>query len=118
MKQPSLVSRFSRVALLILLIATAATGFGQTPKAPEPDPILGRWRWSNAQIVIFYPDGKAHCDSYEGTWKVLSTATPRKYEINWAERFVDTVRLIKNATQLDGSTKGGGKISAERLPAK
>ena len=86
--------------------------------AHADDPIVGRWRWFNSEIKVFRSDGTAVGNGFHGTWKCVSRATPPTYEVNWSDRWVDKVRLVKGGKELKGKNKQGGAVSAYRLPDK
>ncbi len=97
-------------------MTSLATSLDPAPLlTPEKDPILGRWRWFNAQIKVFHPDGTVDGDGLHGTWKRAANGTPPKYEINWSDKFVDTLHLVEGGKELKGTNQVGHRISGIRL---
>lgn len=71
------------------------------PRQEREDPLVARWRWNNAVVVTFFPDGRAHNAgpgraNPEGVWK----RTGSSYEVNWGGGvYVDEV-LIRGGDEL------------------
>src|SRR4051794_28125138 len=110
--------KFLCAAMLALTLLTGESAVAEDAKSAKEDPIVGRWRWMNAQIKTFHANGTAEGDGFKGTWKCVSTPTPPTYQINWSDHFVDKLRLIKNGSELKGTNNDGRAISAVRLPWK
>jgi hypothetical protein len=63
--------------------------------APDADAVVGRWNFGGT-IWTINADGKCHRwnphFSEGGTWKLVATGSPAKYEFNWSGgRAIDTV---------------------------
>ena len=120
LKRNALMTHFRWASFLILAACTITCGLAQTPD-PKPtpvDPIVGRWVWFNNQSKEFHPDGTATGEGGQGTWKRISNATPAKYEVIWAEKFIDTLYLKGYGKELEGKNQKGQKVSAQRIPDK
>lgn len=103
--------------VLALLIAFGTASAADSP-AKKADPIAGRWRWVNNDIVTILPDGTASCPSVgTATWKCTSTAKPPTYVLTWKDGvFIDTIRLLKGGKEIKGTNAQGQEIIATRLP--
>lgn len=105
-------------AFLAVAFITAGTVWAADTPAAKADPIAGRWRWVNNDIVTILPDGTASCPSVgTATWKCTSKAKPPTYVINWKDGiFIDTVHLLKGGKVISGKNAQGQPITATRLP--
>jgi hypothetical protein len=115
---PDLAQKLHAAALisLVLLLAVSPASAADTPA--KADPIAGRWRWVNNDIVTILPDGTASCPSVgTATWKCTSKAKPPTYVITWKDGvFIDTVHLLKGGKEIKGTNAQGQDIIATRLP--
>ena len=135
--QRNIIALFGPIsAILIVVLVTTTGAFSQSPSpaasttnatspkaTPTPakvqsDPIVDKWRMFDS-FRIFRPDGTATGPggAVAGKWRCLSSGSPRHYEINWnGGVFIDTVRLVKNGTELSGKNQRGNKVLLTRIP--
>ncbi len=107
------------------LIFTAVATFvlpanAQSPAAKDADPIVGKWRWTDKQIVECKADQTftAQPTRRGGTWKfVPGTTVERKYTFTWDDGlYVDSLVLSRDAKSLKGKNQDGKAISGTRIP--
>ncbi len=87
--------------------------------AMEKDPILGRWRWIENQIVECHSDGTftVSPNGRKGIWEYLEGGgSKRKYAFRWdGGRFVDTLEMAKDQDSLKGKNQENKAVSAKRI---
>ena len=102
-------------ALASLLFSAHA----ESPAAKE-DPIVGKWRWTDKQIVECKADHtfSASPTKRAGTWKfVPGTTVERKYTFTWDEGlFVDTLMMSRDEKALKGKNQEGKPVSGTKVP--
>jgi hypothetical protein len=83
------------------------------------DPVVGRWKWIDPQIVDCKAD---HTFSVKptnrtGTWKLLpEKSVERKYSFVWDDGlFVDRLTMSRDEKELRGQNQDGKKIRATKL---
>ncbi|HEV7403187.1 MAG TPA: hypothetical protein VGO11_09685 [Chthoniobacteraceae bacterium] len=79
--------------------------------APGSDPIVGRWKFGGT-IWNLSADGHCHRShpnfSEGGTWKIVSTGSPAKYEVNWSGgRAIDTIYFAPGKDKIQAKEKNG-----------
>lgn len=102
------------------LDALSLSAYAQTPAAKESDPIVGKWRWTDKQVVeckadlTFVASPTKRC----GTWKfVPGTTVERKYAFTWDDGlFVDSLMMSRDEKTLKGKNQEGKSISATKIP--
>ena len=95
----------------------------ESAKATLPesdDPMLGRWVLNRTVTFIAEADGTAtnHKNHWVGKWKFLRDGPGgRVYEMAWKDgRWIDTVTLSKDRSELKGANQDGDRFEAEREP--
>ncbi len=91
------------------------TKLQDSKKETSVDQIIGKWRWHNSEIKYFLADGTIIGDGVPGKWKCVSNATPPKYELNWGDRFLETVNIVRGGKEIKGKSKEGAGVSAYRV---
>src|SRR6266540_3439701 len=90
--------------VLFVLLAIQPLALAQTPKGD--DPVVGRWRWRDKQVVECYADNSFSVlpTNRKGLWRILPAKTvERKYEFIWDKgRFVDTLTMSRDQKKLTG----------------
>ena len=114
------IDRF--IATLGFCLTLLPNGFAEPQAAASnpPDPILGKWIWLSKHKVAIAKDGTAsHSDGHQAKWKFLGNKeVERKYEFIWNEGiFIDNVRLSKDGKKLEGKSRKGERVWADRAPA-
>jgi hypothetical protein len=104
------------VAWMFLLIGVVS---GAAPKE-APDPLIGRWRWTDRQIVECRADQTFTVEPTKrgGTWKLVpDKAAERKYVLTWdGGLFVDRLTMSRDEKELKGENQEGKKIRASKVP--
>lgn len=122
MKRKSPLSAALLLVAAYLLFTVASNAQTSGPWKGFPDPILGRWRWFNAQFKIFRDDGTVvgPKGDKQGTWKFLKQyGEPRHYEVNWkGSLWIDQLKLVRNGTELKGKNQEGRVITAYKVPVQ
>lgn len=113
--------RSFKLGWLIRIIAAVfllqATVHSQTEK--PADPVVGKWRWIEEQIVECLPDGTftVHPTNRTGKWRAVQNKNELlKYEFTWDEGlFVDTMLMSRDKKSLTGKNKDKKKITAAKI---
>ena len=107
-------SRFLSFALSLLLTA------GVCLAEEKADPIVGRWRWIEDQVVECRVDKtfSVKPSNRHGTWKRVEASTvERKYELTWDDGvYTDTLMMSRDEKKLAGKNQKGKRVEATRLP--
>jgi hypothetical protein len=107
------------LALLTLFMSVVSLKADPNSKPTEkPDPIVGKWRYFNGQIITLSDDGHAASSiGSTGTWKfVESPEVERKYTITFKEGlYVDEMVLSANGKRLTGKNVAKMRIWADRV---
>ena len=108
----------TKVSLVCTIFLLCCASFVQSEPAPTPDPVVGRWRWIDNQIVICTEDNKFSVipTGRSGTWKFLPGAKEDgKYVFTWDEGlFVDTLAMSEDKKTLKGKNEQRKKIKATK----
>lgn len=108
------LQRFASIAFA-LWVGTAWTA-EPTEKA---DPIVGRWRWMDKQVVECQADQTftVKPSNRRGKWKrINATTVEKKYELQWDDGlFTDTLMMSRDEKKLSGKNQEGKRIEATKL---
>jgi hypothetical protein len=125
--------RIEYVLLICSFLAGALTGLtmAQSPTPAKPDPIVGKWHWSDngsvpalteiradgTTLLIDHNGPKWRWIRMSGTWKVVpSDAAERHYEISWIDgMWIDDLALSQDGTLLYGQNNKHEKINGNRI---
>lgn len=92
-------------------------GYSETP--PPKDPVIGKWKWTDQQIVECLPDGSftVSPSNRKGKWRAVENKNASlKYEFTWDEGlFVDTLLMSRDHKELTGKNKDKKKISGSKI---
>ena len=102
------------LAIAFSLIASLAIA------ADKEDPIIGRWKWYNKQIIDITADGRMTASKgASGTWEFSKNReVERKYVLRWdgkAGFSIDAVTLSRDYREMTGKNDAGEKVSAKRM---
>ncbi|MES2438224.1 MAG: hypothetical protein V4584_04120 [Verrucomicrobiota bacterium] len=96
---------------------TPTRAHSETPK--PPDPVVGKWWWTDQQVVECLPDGSFTVTptARKGRWKAVENKNESlKYEFTWDDGlFVDTLLMSRDRRQLTGKNKDKKKIAASKI---
>ena len=99
----------------VFMLQTAS--YSQAPK--PPDPVIGKWKWTDTQIVECLPDGSFTVSptNRKGKWRSLESKNELlKYEFIWDEGlFLDTMLMSRDKKSLSGKNKDKKKITASKI---
>jgi hypothetical protein len=89
------------------------------PNEASSDPVIGRWRWTDKQIVDCKADNTflVTPTNRKGTWKLTPEKTvERKYTFFWdGGLFVDHLTMSRDEKELKGKNQDGKEIRATKL---
>lgn len=98
-----------------LAVAMALCG-GSAAAQSAPTPV-GTWAWfNNGQVVLGFDGSAVGTQGEPGTWRADDVAA-RRYVIQWASGWVDTMTLSPDGVMLEGSNAGGGRVWGKRKDA-
>jgi hypothetical protein len=109
-----------RVSTLCALVLVLCASLARSEPKEKADPVLGRWRWIDKQVVECKADYtfSAIPTGRTGTWKFIPTDTAeRKYAFTWDNGvYVDTLTMSRDQTAMKGKNQSGDKITASKVP--
>ncbi len=104
-----------KILIAVFLLQMAAQA--EPPKAK--DPVIGKWRWTDQQVVECFSDGSFTVTPTNrgGKWRAVENkGESLKYEFTWDDgMFVDTLLMSRNQKELSGKNKDKKKISASKI---
>lgn len=110
----------ANLALFTLLAFIFPLQTSKSEESKDPDPLIGRWRWSDNQLVEFHKDGTMTVvnGTRKATWKLVpSESVERKYSITWeGGLYVDTVTMTKSNVSLKGKNQNKKDITGTKIP--
>ena len=107
MNSSSLLLRHLNAIVLLLVFSLGAFAV-----AEDKDPICGKWKWFTGEVHRFGPNGQIVGE--KGCyWKRIEGTTPPRYIVTWRADFVDTLRLVKDGTELRGKNQTKKRIEGE-----
>jgi hypothetical protein len=107
-------------AFLVNWVFLLLGGISLAAPKEAPDPLIGRWRWTDRQIVECRADQTFAVEPTKrgGTWKLVpDKAAERKYVLTWdGGLFVDRLTMSRDEKELKGENQDGKKIRAAKIP--
>jgi len=118
MKHTKSITRRKLLTTIVLLLI-AGCMFTSASTANAGDPFVGKWQWSDGSIVKIFEDGTGLVTDGRrprATWSCSNTKPPRKYELRWGNKWIDTITLFALRNELKGINQDGFEFSAHRIP--
>lgn len=111
--KPGAFRSLQRVVIVGMLAGCAATA--RAADDLSSDPIVGKWLFEG-HVRKFNADGTCKEKDIYGTWRHVddADATHRKYVVEW-KKWVDTLYLKTDGSELKGANRHGRLVIAKRL---